>query len=124
MEGRVFPACNMVRGLLGADDELEGRMSRALAVALAGLVVGCQPVKSLDGDMFRDPTVMANRFALAGAAGEGPMGAHLLYINFEGDGGTLYAATTWPEDSRTNKSQIIRTYRGNVSMPMPKADFS
>src|SRR5688572_8147361 len=95
-------------------------MSRAVVGLLALVGFGCSETRSLDNDTFIDPTVAANRAALSSAKGEGPNGEHLLYLNFNGDGTTLYASSTYPEDSRTNKSQIIRSYRGNVSMNMPK----
>jgi hypothetical protein len=99
-------------------------MSRtnALAVVVFGIACGCQaPTPSFEGDTL--PTVGVARAALGSQPGDGPGGAHIIYLNYTGDGTTLYPMTGWDEDSATNHSQILRT-GVNTNIAMPKFDPS
>jgi hypothetical protein len=104
---------------------MEDVMSRALAVGLLGFALGCQvpPPSSSSGAAAANPAIGVARQALLSQPGDGPNGAHIIYLNFDGNGGTLYPMDSWPEDSATNKSQIL--YSGtNATIPMPKFDPS
>jgi hypothetical protein len=103
---------------------MEAAMSaRTLGVAVLGFALGCQVPATISTAPASDPGIGVARQGLLSAPGDGPGGAHIIYLNFDGNGGTLYPMDSWPEDSSTNKSQIL--YSGvNQPIPMPKFDPS
>jgi MYXO-CTERM domain-containing protein len=102
------------------------RMPRRLlpVIALAAVAAGCQSPSgggTFDGDRFYPAEEDVFEAQQAATVGDGPNGAHIIFLNF--DGATIKRATNGNDNAATNTSWIPKTSQVTVS-PFNEAPYA